>query len=303
MALSDEDLLALLADLESDRVERKSSLDVDRACQAICAFSDDLPDHGLPGVLFVGVDDDGVPSGLQITDRLLLDLAGLRDRGTILPLPSLVVRAITVNGHQIAVVEVAPSLTPPVRYKGVVWVRVGPRRATASVDEERRLAERRRSLDVPFDARTVPGLSARELDLELFHRSYLPAAVAPDVLAENNRTELQQLALLRLADIGGTPTVAGLLLLGQAPRDRLPGAYLQFLALAATELSDAVRDEKLLDGPLVDMLRQLDELLLLRAQPRRHQPRCSRRRQPRGHPARTGLVQRARSAQPRPHLG
>lgn len=263
MALSEQGLLTLLADLESDRVERKSALDVDRACQAICAFSNDLPDYGLPGVLFIGVEDNGVATGLAITDRLLLELAGLRDRGTILPLPSLVVRAITVRGHQIAVVEVTPSLTPPVRYKGVVWVRVGPRRATASADEERRLTERRRSLDVPFDASTVPGLSAHDLDMELFRRSYLPAAVAPDVLAENDRSELQQLASLRLADVGGVPTVAGLLLLGQAPRDRLPGAYLQFLALAGTELSEAVRDEKLLDGPLVDMLRQLDELLRL----------------------------------------
>lgn len=44
--LSLEELEALMADLESDRVERKASIsDRDRIRQAICAFANDLPDH------------------------------------------------------------------------------------------------------------------------------------------------------------------------------------------------------------------------------------------------------------------
>jgi ATP-dependent DNA helicase RecG len=40
------------------RVKRKSSLSKpDEIRQAICAFANDLPDHRLPGVLFVGVQD------------------------------------------------------------------------------------------------------------------------------------------------------------------------------------------------------------------------------------------------------
>ena len=47
------------------------------------------------------------------------------------------------RADEVAVVEVFPSPMPPVRYKGRVHVRVGPRRAVASIDEERRLTERR----------------------------------------------------------------------------------------------------------------------------------------------------------------
>lgn len=264
MAMSDDDLRALLVDLESERVERKASLDIDRACQAICAFGNDMPGRGLPGVLFIGADDaSGEPTGLAVDDRLLLELAGLRDRGTILPIPTMSVRRLSVDAQHVAVIEVLPSLTPPLRYKGVVWIRVGPRRAQASPDEERRLAERRRAFDLPFDARPFVGLTTAALDLDVFTRVLLPSSVSAEVLEENNRTEVEQLASLRLTDTGGTPTAAGLLLLAPHPRDHLPGAYVQFLRLAGTQLSDPVQDDKLLDGSLLDVLRQLDELLTL----------------------------------------
>jgi len=54
--MNDQELLELLADLESDRVERKACIsDAGDVCRAICAFANDLPDHRKPGVLFVGV--------------------------------------------------------------------------------------------------------------------------------------------------------------------------------------------------------------------------------------------------------
>ena len=60
MALSVDALTALLADLESDRVERKAGLfDKDMVGKIICAFANDLAGHAAPGVLFIGVTDDG----------------------------------------------------------------------------------------------------------------------------------------------------------------------------------------------------------------------------------------------------
>lgn len=54
--LCDDELLSLLADGESDRVERKEShSDAGRIRQAICAFANDLPGHNKPGVVFIGV--------------------------------------------------------------------------------------------------------------------------------------------------------------------------------------------------------------------------------------------------------
>jgi ATP-dependent DNA helicase RecG len=83
------------------------------------------------------------------------------------------------------------------------------------------------------------------------------------VLAENGRTVWEQLASLRFANADQVPTVAGLLVLGIEPTRWIPGAYVQFLRVAGEDLSDSIVDEKRLDGPLVDVLRQLDELLRL----------------------------------------
>lgn len=86
--MNDQDLLALLRDLESDRVERKrSASDKVKIREAVCAFANDLPNHGEPGVLFVGVEDDGSCSGTDITDELLLQLSDVRSNGNILPRP------------------------------------------------------------------------------------------------------------------------------------------------------------------------------------------------------------------------
>ena len=134
--LTDQQLEALLDDLESDRVERKeSNSDPDRIRQAICAFANDMPGHGEPGVVFVGVRDDGTCANLPITDQLLLNLADMRSDGNILPLPAMSVQKRTIRGCQLAAIMVQPSIYPPVRFNGRIWIRVGPRRATASEEE------------------------------------------------------------------------------------------------------------------------------------------------------------------------
>jgi len=70
--LSDTELESLLGDIENDRVERKSSVsDRDRIREAVCAFANDMPNHCQPGIVFVGVHDDGSCAQLSITDELL----------------------------------------------------------------------------------------------------------------------------------------------------------------------------------------------------------------------------------------
>ena len=60
------------------------------------------------------------------------------------------------------------------------------------------------------------------------------------------------------SDASPTPTIAGLIVLGKNPRDFLPGAYIQFLRIAGADLSDPVVDEALCDGPLMDVISQLN---------------------------------------------
>src|SRR5262249_21590051 len=103
MAYTDQQLLAMLADLESDLVERKESFKGDApntTREAVCAFANDLPDHRRAGVVFIGAKDDGTPSNLQITDQLLLQLSHIKTDGNILPPPTLTVAKHNLGGAE-----------------------------------------------------------------------------------------------------------------------------------------------------------------------------------------------------------
>ena len=260
------ELAALLADAESDLVERKETFDGDAANtvrQAICAFANDLPNHRRAGVIFVGARDDGIPTGIEVHDALLLRLAHCRTDGNILPLPTMAVRKHSFNGKEVAVVTVGPADSPPVRYRGRIWTRVGPRRAIASAQDERILNEKRRFADTPYDIHPLRAATLDDLDLRRFEILYLPEAFSADVLAKNDRTMQERLAATKMiASVDDpTPTVLGILVLGKQPTDFLPGAYVQFLRIAGAERGDPILDSARIDGPLGEAMSELDSFL------------------------------------------
>jgi ATP-dependent DNA helicase RecG len=262
--LAEEELFALYNDSESDRVERKENAqNRDRICQAICAMANDLPQHRTAGVVIIGQRDDLSCAGLTIDDALLRLLADLRSDGRLLPFPTMSVRAVTLGGCRVAVVEVEPSHNPPVKFEGRVWIRVGPRRAIATAEEERRLVEKRRWGELPFDAHPLLGATTAELDLTRFQIEFLPSAISPEALAQNERTVDDQLRALRLATPDGTPTVTAILVIGKDPRRWVPGAYIQFLRVDGPELVDPVLDHREVSGTVGDQLRQMDEIVRL----------------------------------------
>jgi ATP-dependent DNA helicase RecG len=59
------------------------------------------------------------------------------------------------NVLKLAVMIVEPSASPPVRYDGRTYIRVGPSRRLATPEEEAVLTERRHAANLPFDARPV----------------------------------------------------------------------------------------------------------------------------------------------------
>lgn len=264
--LTDEELLGLLNDTESDRAERKESFKGDvpkKARQAVCAFANDLPGHNQPGVLFIGAKDDGEPTNLEVADQLLLSLADMKTDGNILPLPVLAVEKRTLKSVDMAVVTVMPSDMPPVKYDGRIWIRTGPRRSIANAQEERILNEKRRYKNLPFDIYPVPTAKLDDLSQLIFENEYLPQSFADDVLQDNGRSYEERLASCRMivSTENTTPTVIGLLAIGKSPQDFLPGAYIQFLRIDGTELADPVIDEEEIGGAVVEMLRRTEEKL------------------------------------------
>ncbi len=264
---TDEELIELARSApEGVGVERKPSFsDRSGIRRTICAFSNDLAERGKPGVIFVGLKDDGSCAGLKVTDKLLRDLASIRDEGSILPLPSLQVRRLELDGCELAVIVVFPNPNPPVRYQGRVWVRVGSTNRQATPEEERRLAERRRAGDLPFDLRPIPDATLEDLDLVWFESVYLPSAIARDILEANERSIDDQLLALRFST-AGRPNYASALIMGKDPQRWVPGAYVQFLRIEGTELGEPVKDAKTLTGTLPEIASELDELFKVHIQ-------------------------------------
>jgi ATP-dependent DNA helicase RecG len=264
--LTDAELVALLDDLESDRVERKEAWAgnaPDKARQAVCAFANDLPNHGRPGILFIGAKDDGSPSNIEVTDKLLLTLADMKTDGKIVPPPTLTVEQRSLKGASMVIVTVWPADAPPVRFDGRTWIRIGPRRALAHAQDERTLNEKRRFRDIHFEAHPIAASTLADLSRNIFEQEYLPNAFAADVLAANERSYEQRLAscgMVAAAD-EPIPTVLGALVLGITPRTWVSGSYIQFLRINGNTLADPIADEAEIDGTISSMLRRLDEKL------------------------------------------
>ena len=264
--LTDEELLQIIEDDEADRVEFKESLSgnsPERIREAICAFANDLPDYRVPSFIFVGVKNDKTFTGLSVTDELLQQLADMKTDGNIVPPPSLTVENRVLGGNQIAVVTVRPSDSPPVRLKGSIHIRIGPRRGIATAQQERILNEKRRYGDIPFDLHPIPTAGVPDLNLTQFQHGYLPQAVAPDILEANDRTSEERLAAAKMITSTDerSATVLGVLVLGKSPQDLLPGAYVQFLRIDGSALTDEIIDSEEIRGAIPDLIRRLEDKL------------------------------------------
>ncbi|MGI9345698.1 MAG: ATP-binding protein [Gammaproteobacteria bacterium] len=264
---TDAELVALLDDLESDRVERKSSFKDGevrkRVRETVCAFSNNLSVNSQPGVLFIGAEDNGHASNLLIDEELLNNLAHIKADGTIQPLPVLTVQKRHLKGADMAVVTVYPADAPPVRYAGRTWVRTGARLVIANEHDERILVEKRRYKDLSPDLYPLETAQISDLSRMIFNNEYLPAAFAPDILASNNRSYEQQLAACRMiASVEDPrPTLLGLLAIGIRVQDVLPGAHIQILRINGEQLTDEVIDHADIGGTLPDQLRGAEQQL------------------------------------------
>jgi ATP-dependent DNA helicase RecG len=131
--------------------------------------------------------------------------------------------------------------------------------AVTAFATERRIAHAK-----TFDALPCFGSSLDALATDIFQINYLTHAVAPEILADNHRDLVTQLASLRFFDsTRGCPTNAGILLFGKNPLEWLPGAYIQFLRLEGTTLTGNILTEKSLSGDLLTVLRELESLIEL----------------------------------------
>ena len=262
--LSKEEIFELINDKESDRIERTTSIDdTDKFAEAICAFSNDIANHKKPGYLFIGVQNTSCKlSGLRATDKMLKDISAIRSDGNILPQPAMTVHPYTFDEGDVIVVEVMPAHFPPVRYKGRVWIRVGPRRAIANEVEERFLTEKRTSNAKTFDEQPCVGSTIDDININLFKMIYLPKAVSADVLANDKRDIKLQLASLRFYDlVYDCPTNAGILMFGNNVKYFFSTAYVQYVKFEGTTVASNILADTQFSGDLISIVNELNSFV------------------------------------------
>ena len=261
---SDQQLGELISHGKSASVVFKRSLRGGarrRIEEAVCAFANDLPGTGSPGFVIVGLAGNGSPVGGRISDRILTNLGNMRTDGNIVPFPTIHIEKRSYQNCEIALLMVEPSDSPPVRYEGVIHVRVGPRRGTATAQDERILKAKRHHGNRPFDLQPIPNTTLNDLNLSQFKHDYLKKDDSQAILEANELSLRERLAALKTIKSTDEPlsTVLGILTIGKSPRDYLPGAYVQFLRVNGTSLTASVLDDEEIHGTVVDILRRLDE--------------------------------------------
>ena len=261
--ITKDEIQSLLHSTETYRIERTVSTgNMDKFCEAICAFANDLPDSRKKGYLLIGAYDDGRLSGLKVDDGLLKKIAAIRSDGNILPLPVMTVDKIEFPEGDLLVAEVSPSLLPPVRYRGRVFIRIGPRRDIASEAEERLLTERRTAYMATFDATPCLGSTLDDLELDYIKNTYLPSVIDTDILSQDTRDIKEQMASIRLYDrTHDCPTYGAIILFGKNPRYYMPGDYVQYVRFSGKEKGGEVLNEKRFQGPLYNMLPILESFV------------------------------------------
>lgn len=261
--ITKEEVNKLRFSKETSRVERTISTgDMDKFQEAICAFSNDMANSRKPGYLLIGVHDDGRLSGLKVDDKFFIKISAIRSSGNILPLPVMTVESYEFDEGDVLVVEVQPSIYPPVRYRGRTFIRIGPRRDIASEAEERILVERRTAYMPTFD--TTPCFHAKITDLNtnMFLDTYLPKAVSEQELENDDRTVEEKMAAVGMYDLeNNCPTFGALALFGNNPKRFMPGLYTQFVRFKGKDKTSEVDDERQFTGCYFEVLPQLEAFL------------------------------------------
>ena len=258
-----EDVSKLLHCTETYRIERTTSTgDMDKFQEAICAFSNDLPNSRKKGYLILGARDDGSLSGIKVDDALMKKIAGIRSDGNILPLPIMSVEKVEFEEGDLVVVEVSPALVPPVRYRGRTFIRIGPRRDIASESEERVLLEKRTSYMATFDATPCFEASLKDIDTQFIENEYLPQIIDNNILRTDKRPLKEQLAAIHLYDTThDCPTNAAIVLFGTNATFFLHGCYVQYVHFEGENAGSEILNERQIRGSLCSILPKLESFV------------------------------------------
>ncbi|WP_437333938.1 ATP-binding protein [Sorangium sp. So ce394] len=228
---------------EFKRIEAPGKAPKDLA-ETIAAFA-----NALGGQIFLGVEDDGTPTGvgtMKEADTLMLSVVQACQT-VVHPAIWCPITKVDVSGKLLLVVDV-PASSPdrPYRAKHVYWIRDGSMTREATRHELVRMLQ---SQNAYHDESVVHGATMADLDLAVVD-DLLRSVYDPSAPAQRNR----YLRALKCVDPGETPTVAGLLLFGREPERWFVDARISAVCFAGTGMSTELVDRQEITGHLLKQI-------------------------------------------------
>ena len=224
-------------------VARNFDVDVGDIARAVAAFA-----NSGGGQLFLGVEDDGTPTGvgsLAQADVLMRKVSqACRDR--VRPVIACEVTKAQLQDLLLLVVDV-PSFAPdrPYLVDGVLFVRDANQTQRGTRADLIRITQ---SVDYHFDEQPVRGATRDDLAVSVVVE-FLQSAYARRTDAQEAAGYLRTLGCL---DDGDSPTVAGVLFFAHEPQRWLPDATVSAVRLRGTEPTTDFLDREEIRGRLTD---------------------------------------------------
>lgn len=248
----------LITQGENAQLEFKSA-DVrpDSVAREIVAFA-----NTLGGTLLIGVEDDGVISGIR-EDNLDTWIANI-SRNNIIPALSLDVTHVTIEGKTVCVVTIPKGKDKPYQtLDGKYWLRIGSTNRTATKEELSRLFQQAGL--VHFDTAPVADTGIEGIDFRLvdhYYRTYYDTAFI-DLPDDEQQSLLLNADILTELEGKQVATVGGLLMFGKQPQRRLPHSSIMFAVFKGNDITDDLVDKKEILGTLPELIDKTVALLQL----------------------------------------
>lgn len=210
------------------------------------------------GKLFIGVEDDGTPTGVgsvRQADAILRQITQICQMSVHPPLPCRITKA-EVSGVIVLIVHVDGFTTNrPYRAGHSYYVRDGAESREATRDELVRLLH---SQNQHLDEQPARGANVKDLDDAAVER-FLTAHYGPSAVADRDH----YLRALKCLDDEGTPTVTGVLFFATDPQRYFPDARVSIVQFKEGSYATDLADRKELSGGLAEQLDRATEYLAL----------------------------------------
>ncbi len=241
------DLAALLERGEDSTLEfKREAPHPDAIAAEIVAFA-----NAAGGTILFGVEDDGRIRGIE--DKKLEERLVSICRQNVDPPIIPVITKLKNNGLQVLALYIPKNPSVVSTQDGKYYLRVGSTKRQPSKEELARLFQRARQIQ--FDETVIEAAKLDDVELarvEVFLQGLKQPTLGESKLPIENL--LLNLRILKSAERGVFPSVAGLLAFGKNPHFFLPGVEIQAAHYRSGSRTSEVLDQKTIRGTVAEQI-------------------------------------------------